>query len=1244
MKTFLKKNIYPISLFLITLMVALANFEPGTILSGWDTLHPEFNFYEYFRRVIFGVWQEHQGIGALASQAHASELSRLFIYYPLSFIVPDAFLRYLYFFLTLILGPLGVYFFSRNLIFKHADNKNEIASFGSGLFYLFNLAVVQQYYVPFEMFATHFASLPWLFLYAFKYIETKSTKSLLIFSLITFFSSSMAHTSTLWFVYFGALITTLFSYSLLKKNIQIFRASLILILATLLINSFWVLPNIYFILESGQRIGESKIHSLFSEEAFLQNKTFGTISDLLIFRNFLFNWGEYVGDNKFGPLLNEWSTHLDKPGVLLLGYLYSFIALVGILVAFFKKNKIAISIFLVFLVSIFFWLNVNPPLGFLFEFLQEKITFFREAFRFPFTKFSILLIFSFSIYFAFGLYFIIVFLEKLKGSRAFIKLGFFLLVLSFFYYMYPALEGNLISPSMKVKIPKEYFLMFEYFQNEPRGRVALLPIHNFWGWVYYDWGYQGAGFLWFGLPQPLLDREFDRWNPLNEQYYREMSNAIYAKDSDLLASVINKYDIKYFILDKSVIAAGSDTKSLFYAETLDLLENKLKFKKTGQFGDKLSVYKTNQALGSYAYLLNKPISVSPKAEAIYKDFAYSKYGDYITFGKELDNQVQIPLRNLIDNHDRVILPLKVSDGQLGLALKDNVNRNLEIPSLKTLGETFSFDLIANKNASRVSLSLYPRFPIKNSQVSSLPITSEIESKEDLILSINKNKFLTENLPQDTPLSLGKISMELNKDNFITVYEDKNEANINPDFSNITYFLNPCQDTKKPLYGINFTDKNSLSLFGEEVKLCFAIQLRQILPNLEVNPSEELANLLLNIDYNYKGIQPPYLCITPKNSLKCLSYFPKKIEKEQNSQKVSALHEIKISEIDNLELKIILDATSSPGKQIEAEYNAISLKIANPLYSIKIPKELIDASLSESYTIDKANTLVIPFSGDEKLSQDITKFPVTGGDCPPASPRGAPQNQKNIEKDTSGQFIRYSSKEGSYCDHFSYDSLSPNQSYLISVVSRNVKGLPMRMCVNNITTGRCDIFAHLTTSQPFKEEYFLIPPRGEGEEFDININNFSIKGTPSVNDLKSIHLIPFPYNLAYGIELYSGNPPGQSQRYYVENVSRINPSLYSVRLSQNSSSGVLVLSQSYDKGWKAYEANSLLAPIFPFFGKEISNHVLVNNWANGWVLGGDDKGEIVIVYWPQYLEYLGLLLSFTTLIFLTIKSYKSRRKI
>ena len=218
MKNFLIKNLYPLTIFLIALMVALANYEPGTILSGWDTLHPEFNFSEYFRRVFFGAWQEHQGLGALASQAHASELSRLMIYYPLSFLFPDELLRYLYFFLTLILGPLGVYFFVKRMFFKASNTSSEIAPFASGLFYLFNLGVVQHYYVPLEMFATHFALIPWLFLFGFKYLEGRNIKTLLIFSLVTFFSSSMAHTSTLWFAYFGALTLTLFFYSLLKLH------------------------------------------------------------------------------------------------------------------------------------------------------------------------------------------------------------------------------------------------------------------------------------------------------------------------------------------------------------------------------------------------------------------------------------------------------------------------------------------------------------------------------------------------------------------------------------------------------------------------------------------------------------------------------------------------------------------------------------------------------------------------------------------------------------------------------------------------------------------------------------------------------------------------------------------------------------------------------------------------------------------------------------------------------------------
>ena len=85
----LRKNFFPVFIALITLFLCAVNYKAGTILSGWDTLHPEFNFTLYFKRIFFGVWQEHQGLGAVASQAHPAEMVRMLLYWPLSFVVPD---------------------------------------------------------------------------------------------------------------------------------------------------------------------------------------------------------------------------------------------------------------------------------------------------------------------------------------------------------------------------------------------------------------------------------------------------------------------------------------------------------------------------------------------------------------------------------------------------------------------------------------------------------------------------------------------------------------------------------------------------------------------------------------------------------------------------------------------------------------------------------------------------------------------------------------------------------------------------------------------------------------------------------------------------------------------------------------------------------------------------------------------------------------------------------------------------
>lgn len=104
------------------------------------------------------------------------------------------------------------------------------------------------------------------------------------------------------------------------------------------------------------------------------------------------------------------------------------------------------------------------------------------------------------------------------------------------------------------------------------------------------------------------------------------------------------------------------------------------------------------------------------------------------------------------------------------------------------------------------------------------------------------------------------------------------------------------------------------------------------------------------------------------------------------------------------------------------------------------------------------------------------------------------------------------------------------------------------------------------------------------------------------------------------------------------------------MTQSDNNQYLVLSQSYDKGWKAYRIRNqesgirkILTDNFPFlFGEEITDHVLVNNWENGWKIGNQKlvvssqlnneittnyslPTTIVIVYLPQYLEYLGFAL-------------------
>lgn len=698
--------IFPLILVALTSLISYLNYTPGTFLTGWDTLHPEFNFQKQFSNIIYGVFRTDQGLGAIAAHSHMSELPRVLFLWAESIFLPLSFLRYSYVFLCLTLGPLGIFYFVKKVLsIKHQASSSsysekhihttkyllhDTSAFLAALFYLFNLGTVQHFIVPFEMFTTQYAALPWLFLTAFLFLQKPNAKRLLIFSLVSFLSSPMAYAAVLWYTYALGIALFLITYLFLNRTKKNFKNVTLLLTSILFTNAYWLFPNWYFLVTSASSVSDAQTNKLFSDEAFLHNKQYGTFLDTALFKNFLFNWNIQKTLTSTEPLLLSWRNHLANPFVIGIGYMFFAVSILGIILSFVKKNKVGISLLPVFLLSFIMIINMNPPFELLFSYLRENYPLFREGLRFPFTKFSILLMFSASVFYGIAINEVLSRLKKIKFISR--KFSFFFLTILFslisILYCLPMFSGNLIHKNMRSQIPNAYFKFFTYMKMQPENaRVAPLPIHSLWGWEYYDWPatagtqeveYQGAGFLWFGISQPLLARDFDRWNSDNEQYFREMSNAIYSRDPDIVEALAEKYNITYFILDEDVIFPGNKQNALWHYETEKTFEKSNNIQLVQKFGDNLKLYKYQKGVPATSFVQSPKTygNVGPALTGGFLDVAASKYNTYIY---EKSPLLYYPARNFVNRYNRINPEnIILQDGILTLKVSNSVPEGYEI--------------------------------------------------------------------------------------------------------------------------------------------------------------------------------------------------------------------------------------------------------------------------------------------------------------------------------------------------------------------------------------------------------------------------------------------------------------------------------------------------------------------------------------------------------------------------------------
>ncbi len=1109
----LLKRFWPLLIiFCIEMLLFLTNYRPATYLAGWDGLYPELNFSVNFQRNIFSVWQEYRGVGLYDGMSHASNLLHTLFLWLLHIFLPQDILRYFFIFLMHALGVIGMY-----MLLQHLVKNRLVALFGS-LFYGFNLGITQMFYTPLEVFAIHFAFLPFLAWSLLAYLQTPTRKKIIPFFIFSLLSTPQGFVPQIFICYL-LLVASILGVYLHQYGKAAFQATTNILIVIFCVNAFWLLPYIYGLPQNAPVIMNSKINQMASNKIYLMNKTRGNLADVLTMKGFMLDGAEFV-NQEYGYIMPQWRNHTTSLFFIIPSLIFITLLLFGIYTIR-KTKQIEFYPFVIsFGLSFFFLGNDIWGLSLLNSFLRWLLPIFNEAFRFPFTKFSTLFAFSYTIVLAVGVQEII---KKINGETvhifAFSKvtekitnsfldyipyrkifrlssdwkkenryvkslgiiIAYSLLPIALLLYSFPVFQGHFLFDALRVKMEPEYMDVIRFLDNQPTpARIATLPQPTFYNWEYHQNNYRGSGFVWYGIPQATLERSFDPWSNINENYYWELSQALYSHNTQALHKVFAKYQVTYILLDENRIYPFAP-KSLQIQETKAMVTNS-GAQEIKQFG-KITLYRLP---ASPLFTATNLPTVNPYQWGD-TDVFYQLHGNYIATDRA---NFTLPFRSLFTNKTQKSLPFRIEKNAQEISFTTNLDAytsHITLPSFTAVESLIPGKLIYSPTTKIISLLV---------QTPQTFIAGQNISNQSLIYPLFR-------LPDNPAFPL--------------------HIQINGQY--------------------NFT--------------------------LLSNPSQTLGTVLLPVSQN------TIVIATDQQRGTAEAILPKEKIQETFSHPVS-----------------------------------ISLAKSNKVLPLTV-------KISTSPDTFLPNIQTIAANNCNTLAQGTIQLA---------------QTKERLDK-TQNIGISLSALHADACLSFLDRAAQSSEGYLLSLTSRHITGEPLTLWAEDSSEEYTFLYTQLPIDSNEAISYFMVPTR---ENFNLgytfHVENISTGNDASENELQSLSLSPIPSQFLTHILADTGKNQSATS---TEDVSftHPNPSMYSIDTSGLPENATIVLSQAFDPGWHAYfipntTFHQILHTIFPFFGgEELKDHVKVNNWENGWVLPNNElpttnHGHVIILFLPQYLEYLG----------------------
>lgn len=1146
--------------------------------------------------------------------AHAADLPRAIFVYFLSIgsLLPKNLIRYFTTFLPLLIGPIGVHYLIRNILItsKLSHKTIQSSSFLAGLFYLLNLSTLQTFFIPFETFTWFYGALPFLIYFLLLYFKTPKLSNLLRIFFVSFISGTAFYVETLFLVFLLCLAPFCLEKILHnKKFLPNIWQTIIATIAMLLPHLYWLLPVAFFVITNGEIATQNHINTVSSIDTYYRNLEFANPKSLILLQGYLFKYLDLGLNNKFELLLNPWIGHLNSPLISLIGILFSSIFILGLYYSIKTKTTHHKSFLAILFGSAFFLLGG----GLL---INSTIPLVGELFRSPYTKFSIPLIFSLSYFFAIGVVFILdifAFLDtRLTYNLTLFTISFLLLI-----YMSPAFSGNFINKNMRVNIPTEYFDLFSYLNNKPSDlRIANFPQHTFWGWNYYKWGHRGSGFLWYGIKQPILDRAFDVWEKTSQDYYEEISTALYSQNHEEFNKTIDKYNVAYLLLDTSIISPDTKTDlGMNYLDRVIATSDQYELEKT--FSNNLLLYKNKNH--KTTDFLN--LSTNQETNKIL-EFNFRP------------NQNWYEKAGLINTN--IVIPCDPST-------QDCDQKNIAIPSLTESENMIPYKVEYRPNGNSVSLRFTPITPVfflnnKQTNLDSTPqiltIPLSLEASK-LILSLN-SQYLSFDLPSETPsitdyYSLTEVYLPSKESFPIALYQGLPTEQYPVINSLINNNPTHCY-TKKNNHKIEkIISPRSVTLLGTDLVACLSADLPPVSPSQLLvvsftyfSPTLTTANVnITNNDFGTENTSQPF---EPSTTPKRAQIFTKPSPK-------------------NKQVNLILEAEETKTIQ-EITYKDVFISSHDTLYQSSLKLNPIKQKTLKLENADSNKIQVsLPIT---KTSYDVIQTPISNALFP--EDRNCDRfNQGKTVKLTNKNYITYQSQNAIQCDYLNLRHLPHSLNYIVGIDVKNIKGLPLVSCLENHATKRCDTYERLSD---YKGQQYLIQAINnptEQDGFTLHLFNQSFGKRISENQLKSITVHPFPLNFLKSITLE--NQKNQFSQSNIVSSSHPYEFFYKLEVKSSGSSEINLL-QTKSPHWKAiqiapedYSKPPLLIAIKYFFLYPQTfkfSQVDTNYWYNTWSIPSGNN-HILIIYLPQYLEFLGLaLIILIPLVTLPILLYQKLR--